>query len=361
MKAQIERWMDSLYMTWTIGSKDIVDALRNKYTRINVVVMMVLVVFFYFMSVVRPWDKSLELVVYDQGDTGQFEGTVQLADGYELRHIDIASLDQLERNLRFEHFGLVVPPNFAEDLASGEAPTLTGYAQWVHRGRVTELEALYSAKLSEMLGQPVQVEVGENIIVPPPDVEASTLHVHLIFASCLVVISLVPSLIVEERKTKTMEALLVSPASTGQVVLGKALAGLFYALVGGGLFFMLNWAAVVNWPLALLAFLGCAIFAIGVALAVGSWIQSPQQIGIWMTPIIMVLVVPAFFSQDPNLSPTLKGVFGWLPTSALARIFQLSLSSRAPWDDLWSNLGIALMGTALVFGLTWWQVRRSDR
>ena len=48
-------------------------------------------------------------------------------------------------------------------------------------------------------------------------------------------------------KNKTLEALLVSPASAGQVVLGKALAGSFYVLLGGGLFFGLNWAAVTNW------------------------------------------------------------------------------------------------------------------
>jgi len=176
-----------------------------------------------------------------------------------------------------------------------------------------------------------------------------------------VVITLVPALMLEEKRTKTLDALLVSPASAGQVVLGKALAGLFYALLGGGLFFALNWAYVTNWGLALLAFLGCAMFSIGLALAMGSLIRSQQHMVIWMLPVMFVLIIPAFFSQEPNLAPGLKAVFSWLPTSALVRIFQFSLSSSAPLDQLLTNLAVALGGIVLVFAAVTWKVRRADR
>ena len=254
-----------------------------------------------------------------------------------------------------------IPADFDQILASGGEPTISGYILWVHRARAAELEAIYSAKFTELLGQPVRVEIGENFVIPAPDVETSTVHVHILFATLFVAISLVPALMMEEKRTKTLDALLVSPASAGQVVLGKALAGLFYVALIGGLFFALNWAHIANWGLALLAFLVCVMFSIGLALAMGSFVRSKQHMVIWMLPVIFVLIIPAFFSQEPNLAPGLKTVFSWLPTSALVRLFQFSLSSSTPLDQLLTNLAIALVSTALVFTVVVWKVRRSDK
>jgi ABC-type multidrug transport system permease subunit len=136
---------------------------------------------------------------------------------------------------------------------------------------------------------------------------------------------------------------------------------LFYVVLTGGLFFALNWAYITNWGLALLAFLGCAMFSIVLALALGSFIRSQQQMGIWMLPVMFVLIIPAFFSQEPNLAPSLKAIFSWLPTSALVQVFQFAMSSHAPADRLVIDLAIFLVSTALVFTVVVWKVRRSDK
>jgi len=353
--------MDNLYMAWAIGSKDIVDALKNKNTRTNIILIMGMVVFFWWASTLRPFDKRIDTAVYDEGSSSLTVGPTELADGYTFRFYEAASIHEMERMMDYKQLGVVIPADFDQILASGGEPTLSSYILWVHRTRVAELEAKYSSKFTELLGQPVRVEIGENFIMPAPDVETSGVHFHILFATLFVVITLVPTLMLEEKRTKTLDALLVSPASAGQVVLGKALAGLFYALLGGGLFFALNWAYVTNWGLALLAFLGCAMFSIGLALVLGSFIQSRQHMVIWMLPVMFVLIIPAFFSQEPNLAPGLKAVFSWLPTSALVRIFQFSMSSSAPLDQLLTNLAIALVSTALVFAAVVWKVRRSDR
>ncbi len=358
MKAKL---MDSLYMAWAIGLKDIVDAMKNKATRTNIILMAGLVVFFWWASTLRPFDKKIDVAVYDEGDSSLTSGTVALSDGYKFKFHKAASFHEMERIMGYKQLGVVVPADFDQILASGGEPTLGGYVLWVHRGRAAELEAKYSEKFSELLGQPVRVEIGENFIISSPDVETSGVQFHMLYAVFFMAISLLPYLIMEEKRTKTMEALLVSPASAGQVVMGKALAGSFYVVLSSGLFFALNWACVVNWSLALVAFVCCALFSIGLALALGSFIQSRQQLTIWMLPVIFVLIIPAFFSQEPNLAPGLKAVFSWLPTSAMVRIFQFSMSSSAPLDQLLTNLAIAVVSTALVFAVVIWKVRRADR
>ena len=353
--------MDNLYIAWAIAAKDIVEVLKNKSTRNNVILMMGMVVFFYWASALRPFDKRIDTAVYDKGHSSLASETAALADGYTFRFYEAASIQEMESIMGYKQLGVVVPADFDQILASGGEPTLSGYILWVHRTRVAKLEAKYSAKFTELLGQPVRVEIGNNFIIPAPDVETSGVQFHILYATFFVVITLVPALMLEEKRTKTLDALLVSPASASQVVLGKGLTGLIYAMLGGGLFFALNWAYVTNWGLAFLAFLGSAIFSIGLALAMGSFIQSQQHMVIWMLPVMFILIVPAFFSQEPNLAPGLKAVFSWLPTSALVQVFQFAMSSHAPADRLVLDLAIILVSTALVFAAVVYKVSQSDQ
>jgi len=255
----------------------------------------------------------------------------------------------------------VVPADFEQSLASGEEPVLSGYVLWRFRGRVAELEKLYTTKLSELFGQPVRVEIGDNIIIPAPNSETTDTNMHILFAVFFMAISLVPYLMMEEKQTKTIEALLASPASAGQIVMGKALAGSFYVLLSGGLSFALNWIYITNWGLALFAFLCTALFSIGLALLMGSFVESQQHMSFWMVPIMFVFLVPAFFSQEPNLASGLKAIIGWLPTSALVEIFQFAMSSNTPMDQFVMDLAVVLVSTTLVFAGVVWKVRRSDR
>lgn len=358
---KMKKITDSLYIARTIAQKDITDALKNKNTLTNILIVIGMVVFFFWASTIRPWDKSIEVVVFDQSESGLFEGTIGLSDDYEIRHIEVSSFGQMQRNMRFEHWGLVIPADFEDTLSSGGEPVLTGYVLWRSRGQVAELETLYANKISEMLGQPVRIEIGDNIIVPDPGIETTTVNTHILFAVFFMALNLVPHLMVEEKQTKTMDAMLVSPASPGQVVMGKALTGFFYILLSGGLFFALNWIYITNWGLALLVFIILALFSIGLALLVGSFVESSKQISLWSLPILFLFIVPAFFSQEPNLAAGLKAIIRWLPTSAFVEMLQFAMSSSTPTNQFILDLAITLVSTTLVFAVVVWKLRRSDR
>jgi ABC-type Na+ efflux pump permease subunit len=361
MSAVLRNFTDNLYKAWAIGSKDIVDALKNKNTRTNIILLIFIVVFFYWSSTPRPFDKSINVVIYDEGHSSLTDLPTQLGDGYSFRFYEASSVQEMERMMGYKQLGVVLPSGFDQTLEAGGEPELSGYILWVHRTRVAELELKYSDKFSELLGQPVRVNIGENFIIPQPDVETSTVHFTILFAVFWMAVTVVPYLIMEEKQTGTMDALLVSPASAGQVIVGKAIAGTFYVLLSGGLLFALNWAYVTHWGLALLAFVCTALFSIGVALALGVFIKSPQQMRLWMFPIVAVLLVPAFFAQEPNLATNLKAIFSWIPTTALMEMIQFAMSSHAPLSQLLTNLAIALGSTVLVFAMVIWKIQRADR
>jgi ABC-2 type transport system permease protein len=355
--------LDTLYMAWTIGTKDILDALKNKNTRINILVMTGMVLFFFWFSTLRPFDKDVSVVVYDEGHTSLTIQTAKLVDGATYRFRSVSSLEDMQTQMAHQHLGLVLPADLDATLASGGTPVLSGYVFWADRGKVPQLEVKYGRAFSEILGQPVRVVIDRNIVIPEADAGGmqATIAQQLTYFIFFVALLVIPYLMLEERQTRTLDALLTSPASPGQVVLGKALAGFFYILIIGGLALILNWASIVHWGLALIAFMGYALFAIGLALALGSLIQSIQQLSIWTLVLILFLVVPSVFFMEPAVKAGIRGILRWFPSAALASLFRFSCSAGVTAAQVWPNVAVAVASIAAVFGLVIWKVRQSDR
>jgi ABC-2 type transport system permease protein len=355
--------LDSIYIAWVIATKDILDALKNKSSRANLFVILLMVVFFYWFSDARPFDKKVSVVVYDEGSNKLALETTKPADGNEYLFRQAISLQDMEEKMANQNLGLVLPANFDSSLTTGSDLSLNGYIFWVDRRNVTRLETKYSQAYTEILGKPVQVVIGDHIIIPQANADGNQtnvtyLMVYFVFTTALLVI---PHLMLEEKQTKTLDALMISPASPGQIILGKALAGLFYILVIGGVALALFSQYIVNWALALVAFSGYAFLAIGIGLLVGSYIKSMKQLGSWMLVVALVLMVPPLFYTAPNLKAGIRSVFTWVPTSALASLLRFSCSTGYTIEQLLPNLAVVILSIGIVFGLVIWKVRRSDR
>ena len=358
----MKNMLDTLYIAWVIGTKDILDALKNKNSRNNIFIMFAMVVFFYWFGALRPFDKDVRVVVFDEGNTNLMVDKVTLGNGATYSFRAVSSLQEMETKMANQNLGLVLPSDLDQTLTAGGTPTLKGYIFWVDRKKVIELEAKYSKAFSEILGQPAQVVIDQNIIIPKANIDGmqttvAYLMVYFVFSTALL---LIPHLMLEEKQTKTMDALITSPASPGQVVLGKALAGFFYILLIGGLAIALLSPYIVNWALALAAFLGYALLATGLGLAVGSFIKSTKQLGLWMVVLILMLVIPPLFYMEPNLKSGIRMVLTWFPSSALASLFRFACSTDITLAQLLPNFAIAMISNVMVFGMVIWKVQRSD-
>ena len=256
---------------------------------------------------------------------------------------------------------ILIPADFDQSLASGETAVLTGYTMWVFRNSVPEMESKYSELFSQLLGSPVQLEIDDNILIPEPGVDYNTVNFNVMWAVLFMALLVIPHLMLEEKHTRTMDALMVSPVSPGGLVAGKALAGLFFILISGGLYLALNRAYVVNWWLTFLAFFCTAVFSIGLALLIAGFVKNPQTINILMLPVIAALVLPAMFADEPFLAPGLRNIFTWIPTTAMVEIMGFSFSTHAPTGELLLDLCLILVSIVLVYGGVIWQVRSSDR
>jgi len=366
MKTTRERIVNSLHVVWTIASKDIVDSLRNRLI-ISLILGMGFILLMPKVMGLMLVPPEIPVLMYDPGEsylTTELENSAQ----YQVRRA--SSLEEMEQvigSMGFGlgvEFGLVVPDDFDQILDAGGQPELNGYVAWANRRKADQFKTDFEALTEEILDQPVRIIVEDNIVYPPSDSGLLLLMVIITPVTVILMmgIQLVPTLMFEEKQTKTLDALLVSPASISQVVVGKALAGLFYVIVAASVVFAINWAWVVHWEVALLFVLGIGMFSVGVGLVLGSFFERQQDV-IGLTMLLLVVFIGALFVDmlDLNIPVVIQAMLPWVPSVALAEILRFVFLENVPWVQVWTNLSSVLGISILLYGGVVWKVRQSDR
>jgi ABC-2 type transport system permease protein len=199
---------------------------------------------------------------------------------------------------------------------------------------------------------------------PSPDgaVSLGTATIQAVIMILMMGIVLVPSLLFEEKQTKTLQALLVSPASIGQVVAAKALAGSFYILVTAVLIFAISWADVTHWGPAVLFVIGGGIFSVAVGLLLGSFYDRQQDVVGPMTALLLVLVGGLMAKLlGVKLPGAVERILSCVPSVALAEVFRAAFVEAVPVTQMLANLALVLAVSLLLYAFVIWKVRRSDR
>jgi ABC-2 type transport system permease protein len=186
--------------------------------------------------------------------------------------------------------------------------------------------------------------------------------VNSILLILLMGVFLVPSLLIEEKENKTMHALLVSPASISQVVVGKALAGWFYILVTAVMIFVISWTEVIHWEMAVLFVIAGGFFSVAVGLVLGSMFDKHQDMVGWVTALVLILVGAILVrSLGMELPVLVESLLPWVPSVALAEILRAAFSQTIDLTQVLISLGIVLVVSLLLYAFVIWKIRRSDR
>ena len=174
-------------------------------------------------------------------------------------------------------------------------------------------------------------------------------------------IFLVPYMIGDERQTKTMNALLVSPATIGQIVAGKAIAGSVYCLLTAAIAVTFNAKLFVHWWVVIATVACSTLFAVGVGLLLGALFELPQQMNAVAGAVLAVLLVPVYLAGRLAVPPLVDTLLAYIPSAAVNTALATSLARTVPLGALASRLGSVLALSAAIYAVTIWQIRRSDR
>ena len=353
-------------MIWAIASKDIADALKNWVIASTLVIVLLMVAFYKFLPVITGMAHLPEV---DIVDLGQWDLATYLESSPNLAARQVASQEEMATFVVMEGvpaLGLVVPVDFDAQVAAGSPVALDGYVQhWVSDAAAAELRAKVEQEITISTGQPVRIQLEGHELYPA----LASMGPHswavlsIVVALALLGLSLTPQLMFEEKRTRTMDAILVSPASSGHIVAGKALAGLFFCLIGAALVLAFNAALIVQWGFAILALVLGGYLSVAIGLLFGITLQTPQSLRLWsMVVILPLFILPVVLSSMAmDLPPAVNTVVRWFPTTAISRLFILSMTRSAPFAEWGADVAVALGAIAIFLTVVAWLVRRSDR
>jgi ABC-2 type transport system permease protein len=359
---------ENLRILWAITAKDILEAVKNKGSLAFIVGVLVVLAINRLYSSPAGANAPPNLLVYDAGDSSF---VAALGGSSTVKLSEYPSQEELEQRIRSgdeADLALVIPADLSQRLDSGKEPVLEGYmVHWVSEAAANELVSRVEQEITQLVGQPVRINLEGNRVYLQPEavVPGSAPHlasITLLMALTLVGLGVTPQLMFEEKQTRTLEALLVSPATSGQVVLGKALAGLFYSLTITLVVMALHANLIIHWGPALAAVIAGSLFTVAIGLFLGMLFATRQQFTLWAFVLLNVLLVPVFLYGERGLLPqAVNVVVAWIPTAALANIFWVSFSAHAPAAAFVPELALVVGCTALVLAVVAWLVRRSDR
>jgi ABC-2 type transport system permease protein len=186
---------------------------------------------------------------------------------------------------------------------------------------------------------------------------------HVAFQLLIVGVGVVPYLLVEEKEAHTFDALLVSPASYGQVVAGKAVAGALLCLVGGAVVFAFLARWVVHWDVALLTILLGAAFAVGIGLLGGALLDNAQSVGLAMTVLVLILLVPPVLGTAvaSGLPAWVQSALAYFPTLALSDLARASLAGDLAGAPIALDVMVLAGSAAVLYALVVWRVHQAGR
>lgn len=360
----VSRLRTNARIIWAIARKDILEALKNKNTLAVLLTAIPMVFVYYYLPILSARGEAPHVYVYDAGDS-VLVARLENSDMLDVRtYASEARMLEALRNSDTPELGLAIPVGFDQALEAGAETYLEGYVlDWVRADEAQHALQLVEDEIAYQLGRSVPVSLQNPVFLDQESHGMGTsVGIAWVFVVTMIGLTLVPHLILEEKQSRTMDVMMVSPASSGSFVVGKAVAGLFYSLVAAAVAMVVYRAVVVHWWLAVITTVIGALFAISLGLLLGSIIESRAQMTMWAWVFILPMFLPVFLSLLEGLVPDrVVEVMRLLPMVVVMNLLRASCAGAVPLGPVLLKLGWL---TTLVAGgmvSVGWVLRRQDR
>ncbi len=257
--------------------------------------------------------------------------------------------------------GMVIPAGFDSSVMQGEETELTTYiwGESLAKNR-TILGATIANLVRELAGQeaPVEIEaitLGDEVSIPWSD---RLLPLIVLMAVILGGLTLPSASVIDEKEKKTLEALVVTPTSIGDVFIAKGLMGVILSLLMGVVILVLNQAFGTEPALLVLLLALGAIMAAEIGLLCGALIKDITTLfAVWKAGGIL-LFGPAIIYMFPQIPQWIGKLF---PTYYLLQPI-IEISQRgSSWPDIATNVFILVGLDLILVGVVVFALRRTKQ
>jgi ABC-2 type transport system permease protein len=357
-----------LRTTLAIARKDALDALINKSTMIMLLTPILIAILFAVISGLIG-SKPPKLLIYNPENSPVSQVVSSAIPRSQV--VLASSPDEVtsafaQGNASYA-MGLVIPPGFDASLSQEKYPQLTLYFNGsemneVQRQLVVRTLTDYANSVSHPQ-PPVYIAITTiNAVTSNFNLDLSTFYVAMaLLTSISVGISLVSTLLVEEKEKKTLYMLLVSPASLTDVVMGKLLVGLGYQLILSVVVMIMLNGFVGNLPLVFLFVLLITCFGLALSLLAGAVFHTTSGVGGFLGIVSLLFVIPAVFVGPLGIllgNPLLLQGLHFLPTYYMAEGLLNALQNQGTPVNMLLDLGVTVGCTLVCLVVAIWLLYR---
>jgi ABC-2 type transport system permease protein len=338
-------------MLWALLRKDLLLYFSNSFFAVVTVLALVFYAGVYFVMPAEL-DEALEMAVFAP------DNALPLLDELDEEGIVLVRMESvtaLETAVRDgDHdVGVVLSPNFAQNLALGERETVTIYFNAAFPDEFKELYVTMFREIGFTLsGRPLNIEVTEEILgvdragsqIPYRD------RMLPLFAVLVLVMEMMglASLITNEISSGTLEALLVTPLRVEGLFVAKGTFGVGLALTQVVVLMAITGGLNRQPLLILLALLLGSVMVTGLGFLIASVATDLLSVMGWGMLGILALSLPAFAVLVPGLTTAWVKV---IPSYYLVNTVHQIINYGWGWADAASDLLALLLFSLLFLGL----------
>ncbi len=255
--------------------------------------------------------------------------------------------------------GMVLPVDFDSSVMQGEETELTTYiwGESLAKNRII-LGATIANLVRELTGQEAPVEIktvilGDEVSIPWNDRLLPFIVLMAVFLGGLL---LPAASVIGEKEKKTLEALVITPASVGDVFMAKGLMGIILSLFMGIVILILNQAFGAEPVLLILVLVLGTIMAAELGLLCGALMKDITTLfAVWKLGGIL-LFGPAIIYMFPQIPQWIGRLF---PTYYLLQPI-IEISQRGGgWPSIATNVLILVGLDLLLIGVVVLVLRRT--
>jgi ABC-2 type transport system permease protein len=273
-----------------------------------------------------------------------------------------------DKNAAYD-IGLVIPAGFEQGLHSGSQPQVSLYVNEknVSAQQATLLQAAITSYARAVAAPAPPIDLMTATINPPATTtlfsRSNIYGVMALAVSFEVGLAMMPGLLIEEKEKKTLRMLMVSPATFGDVIIGKLLVVLVVQLALSVVVVTLLGGFSGNMELMLLYLALGGTLAISVGLFIGSLLDNAAALaGLQIVPILVFIIPAIFIALAPYVgsSTPILQIIKFLPPYYVFDGAYNALKNQGTFSGNVLDVGVTLGCTAIAVLVTLWVLRRQS-
>lgn len=355
--------LNHLKIILIIARKDIAQAIKDKMILGVIVGVFLLILPSQLIPLILQNETTSLAVIYGS-DAIYLSNTLTKQE--DTSAYSVTNLEDLQDGIasgRSKMIGLVIPDDFSVKVTQKEKINIDAYLpHWTKPNEADQLIRHFEDKIHALTDSPVEITVVDDQVYPDKDTRGSEVMFVLQMVNGIMTISLVlvPQLMMIEKETHTMDALLISPANLSDLVIGKGLVGFFYAGIAVLIIILMNLKIIAHWPLLIASVISGIAFAVLIGLLIGLLFENFQQATMVMWLVVTIAIAPAFIDLvlTVKLPEILETFVKWLPSGQLSNLVLMSLMSSVDNQMALLGLGSIWLVNLVLFGLNLWQIRQ---